>query len=277
MARTGRIDGTAAAVADRARRRARQIVDAADDGDAVSRAFDVGIMALIVANVAAFVLATVPAVQAAAGDVLRHFETFSVAVFSAEYVARIWSATARDDCAGPIAGRLRYAARPMPMVDLLAVLPFYLPIFGVDLRALRILRVCRVFRILKLARYSRAARTLGRAIAARSEQLTIAVGVQMLLLLFAGTGLYYVEHPVQPEAFASIPESMWYGVATLTTVGYGDVVPATIAGRFLGATTAVLGVAMFALPTGIFASALNDAAGDDDGRTCPDCGARVNA
>lgn len=189
----------------------------------------------------------------------RVYEIVEVAVFTVEYAARIWSCTAAPGHEAPVTGRFRFAGKPLIVIDLLVILPFYLPLLGLDLRALRILRVFRIFRVLKLARYSDALRLLGRTIAERKEELLIAVGVQVVLLLFAGTTLFYVEHPAQPEEFSSIPAAMWYGIATLSTVGYGDMTPITTMGRFLGSVTAILGVGMFALPAGILGAAFTDA------------------
>lgn len=257
----------------RFRRRVYEIVETADPDDRSSQIFDVFIITLICLNVVAFVLSTMPSLEARVADVFWYFEVFSVAVFTAEYAARIWSCTAAPAYEEPLTGRLRFAGQPLLVIDLLAILPFYLPVLGLDLRALRVLRVFRVFRVLKLARYSDALRLLGRTIAERKEELLIALGVQIVLLLFAGTALFYVEHPAQPEEFSSIPAAMWYGIATLSTVGYGDMTPITGMGRFLGSMTAILGVGMFALPAGILGAAFTDAIQRRQGeKKCPDCG-----
>src|SRR5690606_1703563 len=124
-----------------------------------------------------------------------------------------------------------------------------------DLRVFRSVRLVRVFRIAKLARYSEALRMFGRVIARKREELLTVLLVAFVLLLIASTLMYYIEGDVHPKGFGSIPETMWWGIATLTTVGYGDVYPVTPPGKVLGAIIAVLGIGLFALPTGILGAA----------------------
>jgi voltage-gated potassium channel len=178
-----------------------------------------------------------------------------VAVFTVEYLLRLWSAPESGRFTGAIAGRLRFALTPLALVDLFAVLPAYLPMLGVDLRVLRGVRLVRIVRILKLARYSRALRSLGRAFRRRREELVVTFSMIGLVVLIASSVMYYAEHPVQPEAFGSIPESLWWGVVTLTTLGYGDVVPMTVLGRVMGGIFALSGLLLVALPTAILGSA----------------------
>ena len=182
------------------------------------------------------------------------FEIFSVAVFTVEYGLRLWTCTEnpRWRGAGPLVARLRYAATPMAICDLLAVLPFYLAMLvAIDLR---FLRVFRLLRILKLTRFSPAAETLAAVVNNERRALFSALVLMLTLLTIASSLMYLVEKDIQPEAFGSIPAAMWWGMATLTTVGYGDVTPMTPLGKLLGAGIAILGVGMFALPAGILAS-----------------------
>jgi len=151
-------------------------------------------------------------------------------------------------------GRFRFALSAMPMIDLLAVLPFYLPFLGLDLRFMRAVRLFRLFRVAKLARYSEALRTFCRVLGAKKEELGVTLFTLFLLLLLASCLAYYAERDAQPEAFSSIPAAMWWGVCTLTTVGYGDVCPVTALGKGIAAVIAVLGIGMFALPAGILGS-----------------------
>lgn len=144
------------------------------------------------------------------------------------------------------------------MIDLFAILPFYLPVFGIDLRFVRALRLMRLLRLLKLGRYSESIRTLGRVITYKKEQLISTLIALLIMLTVASSLMYYAEHEAQPEAFSSIPSAMWWGVATLTTVGYGDVYPVTALGRFLGTLVAMLGIGIFALPAGIIASGFEE-------------------
>jgi voltage-gated potassium channel len=276
------------------RRRTWEVVSVADPGDTASLYFDVFIMALIALNVVVVIVGTVPWIEAGFSELLWTFELVSVGVFSIEYGARVWAAVEDERYARPVVGRLRFARSPMAVIDFLAVAPFYLPFFGVDLRFLRSLRLLRIFRIAKLGRYVPAFYSLRNVIVRKKEELILSFSVLALLLVFAASLMYYAEHAAQPEAFSSIPATMWWAVATLTTVGYGDVYPITTIGRILASASAILGVGLFALPAGILASGLQeewavlkerqrmlgatvDLAEADDAKTpppghCPHCG-----
>lgn len=239
----------------RVRRRTWQILEVARPGDRPSRIFDLAIRGLIAANVVAVVVETVPAVRAAAAGWFHAFEVASVAVFTVEYLLRVWSAPEGGRFEGAVRGRLRFAVTPLALVDLAAVLPAYLPFLGVDLRILRGVRLVRLVRILKLARYSRALRSMGAAFRRRREELVLSLSLVGLLVLVASSLMYYAEHAAQPEVFGSIPEALWWGVVTLTTLGYGDVVPVTTLGRVMGGLFALSGVLLIALPTALLGSA----------------------
>jgi voltage-gated potassium channel len=270
------------------RRRVWEIVEVADDAPARTRrasaVFDWIIIALIVLNVLALIAESVAPVGEALWPLFRAIDAVTAVVFSIEYIARLWSSTASSRYPHPVTGRLRYAVRPMLLIDLLAVLPFWLPFMGVELVILRALRLVRVFRIAKVGRYFPALRLLGRVIVSRKEELVVTATVTLLLLLISSSLIYYAERGAQPDAYTSIPAAMWWAIATLTTVGYGDVYPITAAGRFLGAITAVLGIGLFALPTGILGSGFVEeleksrrtASGVEKHRTCPHCGEPVN-
>lgn len=242
----------------RLRKRVWEIVEIARPGDRPSRIFDLGIRALILLNVIAVVLETVPELDAIAHDFFAGFEAISVAVFSVEYVARVWSAV--EDPAygrsGPVFGRLRFAKTPLALVDLFAVLPSLLPMVGFDLRLLRGARLFRLVRILKLTRYSKSLRTLGRVFRRARRQLVLTLSGVAFLLLVASAAMYFAEHAAQPEAFSSIPEAMWWGIVTLTTLGYGDVYPVTVMGRIMGGLFALSGILLVALPTAILGAGL---------------------
>lgn len=242
-------------------------------GGRVGALTDWFIMLLIATNVAAVMLQTVDAVGEPYARQFHWFEVFSVAVFSVEYLTRVWSAVEAPEYAGPISGRLRFASRPLLLVDLIAILPFYLTGLGfaTDLRFLRALRLVRLLRLFKLARYSESMVAFAIVLRKKKPDLVITLFANVLLLIVASSMMYYVEHDVQPEAFSSIPETMWWGIATLTTVGYGDVTPVTPLGKLLGAITAVLGIGLFALPASILASGYIEAAGQAT-HQCPHCG-----
>lgn len=246
------------------------------DGDHPwSDGFDVFIMSLIAVNVVVVMLATVESLYAAHTRFFVVFEAVSVAVFTAEYVGRLWTCTLDPAHADPVVGRLRFAGRPLLVIDLLAILPFFLSGFLVDLRFLRSLRLLRFFRLLKLARYSESMRRFGYVLREKREDLTIALAATTILLLVASSLMYFAERSAQPEAFSSIPEAMWWGVVTLTTVGYGDVYPVTPIGRTIGAIIAVLGVGLVALPASILASGFIEGE-EHSGGHCPHCGEFVD-
>lgn len=238
---------------------------------ATERVVDWTIMLLIVLNVLAVVVGTVDWVYERYATLLRRFEVVSVVVFTVEYLGRVWSSTADSNYDHPLWGRLRYASRPMLVIDLLAIAPFYMGAFLLDLRFLRVLRLFRFFRLLKLARYSEAMRSFSHVLRDKREDLVITFSSTLLLLVFSSSVMYYAEHQAQPEAFSSIPAALWWGVVTLTTVGYGDVYPVTPLGKLLGAVIALLGVGLVALPASILASGFIEEASADD-RECPHCG-----
>jgi len=236
------------------KKRVFDVLDVADRGDVTSRAVDLLIMLLIFLNIVAVVLETVESIAVRYYTFLHAFDTFSVAVFTVEYLTRLWACTSNPRYADPLTGRLRFALRPMIVIDLLAILPFYLPMFlPMDLRAMRILRMFRLLRVFKLGRYSCAMQQLGRVLYRQKEELLVGLFVMGVMLLFASSLMYVVEHETQPDAFSSIPQSMWWAVATLTTVGYGDVTPITPIGQILAGVIAMIGVGMFAMPAAILA------------------------
>ena len=224
-----------------------------------SRAVDWPLILLIIANVAAVALETVPDFSQRYGDELTAFETVSVLVFSLEYLLRLWVCTEHPRMPGekPLRTRLRFMATPFAVIDLLAILPFFLALFmpAIDLR---ILRVFRLLRLLKLARYSPALATLARVLVDERRALLAALLIMLGLIMIASTAIYHAERSAQPEAFGSIPQAMWWALATLTTVGYGDVVPITTLGRLIGGLMMIFGLAMFALPIGIIASGFSN-------------------
>ena len=258
----------------RVRKRVWEILEIAGPGDQASRVFDLSIRGLIALNVLAVILETVPAVREVVGNGFLAFEICSVVVFSAEYLLRVWSSVEGASDSRPFTGRVRFALTPLLLVDLLAILPFYLPLAGTDLRIFRGVRLFRLFRILKLARYSEALRTLGRVFTRRRAELVLTLAMVGFILLLSSALMYFAEHEAQPEKFSSIPGAMWWGVVTLTTLGYGDVYPITALGRVFGGLFAVTGILLIALPTAILGSGFMEVL-DEKRRgeaVCPRCG-----
>jgi voltage-gated potassium channel len=236
------------------RREVHDILEVGGSAHPAGRVVNAFIILLIVLNAIAFAAETVDHLADRYGSYFDAFNVFSVAVFTIEYVLRIWSAVDIPMLSRmqPWKARLRFALRPIMLVDLMAVLPFYLHfLIPIDLRVLRVLRL---FRLLKLVRYSPALQTLGRVIADEYRALLGALLVMLVLLLFSSAVIYFLEREAQPEVFGSIPSSAWWAISTLTTVGYGDAVPATPWGKVVGGIVMLLGVGMFALPIAIIAA-----------------------
>ena len=240
------------------RRRIYYLIEANHPDHPGSRVFDIAMVTLIVANVLAVILETVPGLDVAHGQLFLVFDRVSVAVFTVEYLARLWVAVEHPPVArhGAFLGRLRFAMGPYLLIDLLAIAPFYLSLI-VPAADLRVLRIFRLLRMLKLARYSPGLNTLMRVLAEEGRALGAALIVMLGLLVVCSTIVFHLEHAVQPDKFASIPHAMWWGLATLTTVGYGDVVPVTALGKIVGGAMMIFGLGMFAIPIGIIASAFS--------------------
>lgn len=241
------------------RRRVYEVLERAEAGDRASIAVDVFLISLIVLSAMAIVLESISAIYAVYQTEFFWFESFAVGVFTLEYALRLWSSVeggAED--AEPWRCRLRYLFSGAAFVDLVAIVPFYLMLIGAGGIDMRFLRMFRLLRVLKLTRYSAALNILLQALRENGRSLAAAFFILLMVMLVAATGMYYFEHDAQPEAFSSIPASMWWAFATLTTVGYGDITPITVGGRVFGALITVLGLGMVALPTGILASAYTE-------------------
>ncbi len=238
----------------RIRHRVYEIIEMGSGDDRTSKAFDTFIVTLIILNVAAFAAETVPSLEDAYRAEFLTFEVFSVAIFTVEYLARLWVAVEVPFLKRLSPGRARISMmrRPSLIIDLLAILPFYFAqMFAIDLRILRILRLLR---FLKLSRYSPAMHTLIRVLSNERRALMGALLLLAAAVLFAASGMYYIEHDHQPDKFGSVPHSMWWAITTLTTVGYGDVAPITPLGRMFGGIVMVVGLCILALPVAIISS-----------------------
>lgn len=218
------------------------------------RKVDTLIIALIAVNVVAVMLETEPAIADRYADALLINEMIATVVFSVEYVLRLYCAHRDPAYRGRLFGRLRYALSMLAVIDLIAIAPFFLQFIEMDLRVARAIRLMRLVRVFKLGRYARAVRTLANSINRKKEELAISAFFSVLVLVLCSSAMYFVEHTHQPEAFRSIPSTMWWSVVTLTSVGYGDVSPVTGVGQVVGAVVCILGVFVVALPTGIIAS-----------------------
>ena len=217
-----------------------------DESTKYGRFFDLSIQFLIVLSLVCFSIETLPDISESSREILRIIEAVTVTIFTAEYLLRI---IVSDN-------KLKYVFSFYGVVDILAILPFYIST-GVDLRAIRAFRIFRLLRSFKLLRYSNAMDRFGAAIKLAKEELILYMSMTLVLLYLSAAGIYYFENAAQPEAFSSIFTSMWWAVATMTTVGYGDVYPITAGGRVFTFLVLMIGLGVVAVPTGLIASALS--------------------
>lgn len=223
-----------------------KVVQRDGDGHVSFGPLEFFIQGLIVLNLVAFAFETLPSLSAQWRRILWLFEVFSVGVFTLEYGIRACLYRPRKS----------YILSFFGVIDLLAVLPFYLSA-GFDLRSIRAFRLLRLFRLLKLARYSAAIQRFHRAFLIAREELILFGATALIVLYVSSVGIYYCERNAQPETFASVFHALWWSVATLTTVGYGDIYPVTTGGRILTFFVLIVGLGIVAVPTGLFASALS--------------------
>jgi voltage-gated potassium channel len=240
------------------RRRVHEILEQTAEGDRLGRLVSAGLIALIAANVVAVVIESEPWLHPTYRAWLRAFEVVSILTFTAEYALRIWSAVEGDHgrYRRPVIGRLRYALTPLALIDLIVIVPFYLvALIPVDLR---FMRVFRLFAVFKLTRYQRSMRLLASVLREEAKPVAAALFVLAMLLIAASSLAYIAENQAQPEKFGSIPAAMYWAITTMTTVGYGDVVPVTPWGKLLAGAIGVIGIGMVALPAGLLASGFSE-------------------
>ena len=218
------------------------------------RIFDWSVIVLIGVSMVSLTISTLPNLPDTFRRVQVFVEVAIVVLFSVEYCLRLVTAPKK----------LRYIFSVYGIVDLVAIVPFYLSSGTVDLTALRVVRLLRIIAILKLTRYRAAVDRFGKAIALAREELVLFAAVTAMLLYFAAVGIYYFEREAQPEAFPSIVHSLWWATATITTVGYGDVYPVTAGGRMFTFLVLVCGLGIVAVPAGLLASALTKVREEED-------------
>ena len=250
-----------------------KLLEVTHHDDLLGKAFDSFMIALISLNVIAFAFETVYSISIPYKSYFNNFETFSAIVFTVEYCLRIWTCTLERKFRHPLWGRVKFIFRPLSIIDLLSILPYYLFVFFPHLVFVREIHLLRLARLLKIGRYSESMRTLGKVVGAKRHDLLSATFTVFTLLMFSASLVYFAEHASQPELFPSIPASMWWSVVTLTSVGYGDVYPITAMGKLLGGVISVLGLGLVALPTGILASGFaEEVQRKRSNPTCPHCG-----
>lgn len=244
--------------------------------------FDAAIIILIIVNII-MVIAETFNLPAAIKSIFYYIEIVSIVVFTIEYLLRVYTSDLLYSDVSPIKARIKYIFSFMALIDLLAIIPFYLPfIIPIDLRILRVLRMFRLLRVLKVNRYTDALTSIVKVFKRKKSQLLSAIFVVLVLMVISSVVMYNIESEAQPEVFNNAFSALWWSVATFTTVGYGDIYPITAAGKFLSAVIAFLGIALVAVPTGIitagFTEQINEdkAQAEDKKEYCPYCGHKLD-
>ncbi len=225
-----------------------------DENDLLSTIIDYSIIGLILINVILVILDTFQMPEFYY-PLAQSIEFVSVIIFTIEYGLRLWTSTLMFPSLNKSKARIKYATKFMAIVDLLAILPFYLPfIFPVDLRVLRMLRMLRLLRLFKVSRYTESIKTIANVFKSKAPQLVSSTLIVFLLMVVASVIMYNLEHEVQPDKFENAFSGMWWAVATFTTVGYGDIFPVTGGGRLVAGMISMLGIGLVAVPTGIISA-----------------------
>jgi voltage-gated potassium channel len=247
------------------------------------KVINVFIIVLIILNVTAVMLETVKHIHDKYKTFFHYFDLVSVIIFSIEYVLRVWSCNHEVKYKHSFKGRLKYMLSPGALIDLLAILPFYLhAIIGFDLRVLRMLRLMRFLRLFRLTAYMKSAQMITNIFKKRVNELGLSLVLVLFLIIISSSVMYFAEHSYPtPETskFTSIPATIWWAVVTLTTTGYGDMYPLTTLGKTMGGVIMLMGVAFFALPAGIImAGFLEEFRKKRVQKThkCPNCGEEID-
>jgi voltage-gated potassium channel len=239
------------------RRRVHNVLEYGVDSSLTGAIVHFGLIALVFLSVAAGVVSTVPEIDAQWGDVLAGIELLALGVFALEYIMRIWSAPEHTMYAQlhPWRARLAFIRQPMAILDLVAILPLFAGQFTAG--NFNVALMLRLLRFFKLARYSPGMRSLAHALHRERRALGASLLLLVGLVILSASVMHQFEGALQPDKFGSVPAAMWWSIVTLTTVGYGDVTPITLAGRVVAGVTMVLGMIMLALPVGIVATAFS--------------------
>lgn len=253
-----------------------------DGASFAGRTFNFIIIALIAVNAFA-VIADTFTLSAQTRQVFYYIELVSTVIFTAEYILRLWTSDLKMPELMPVKARLKYIFSFMALIDLFAILPFYIPfLIPIDLRVLRVLRVIRLLRVFKVNRYTNALSSIAIVFKNKKSQLLSSVLVVALLMIVSSVLMYNIESAAQPEAFKNAFDALWWSVATLTTVGYGDIYPVTALGKIFSGIIALLGIGLVAVPTGIISAGFMEQTeksndnGEDKKKFCPYCGKRID-
>ena len=218
----------------------------------IGKVFAFTVQSLIILSLITFSIDTLPNISESTQNILTLIEVITVIIFTLEYILRIYVAE----------NKLKFIFSFYGLIDLLAILPFYISA-TMDLRTLRIFRLLRLFRVLKLVRYNQAISRLHRAFIISKEELMLFSFVALIVLYLSAVGIYYFEHDVQPDKFTSVFHSLWWAVATLTTVGYGDVFPVTVGGKIFTFLILMVGLGIVSVPAGLISSSMTQVREED--------------
>lgn len=256
-----------------------RILEKGAHGKRLNLVFDYFIMSLIILSVISIILESIAEINMEYGFYLKAFNLFSIVIFTMEYLLRLYVSDLMYPSKNRFKSVMKFVFSPYGLIDLLAILPFYLPLmFKIDLRFLRVLRLMRFLRILKINRYDHSFKLIWDVIKEKKSELGVTGFVTFLTLLIASFLMYYVEGEEQPEQFPNVLESFWWAISTLTTVGYGDVYPVTALGKVISGIVALMGIGLVALPAGIISAGFINKVQDKkktvnyNGYNCPHCG-----
>jgi voltage-gated potassium channel len=257
------------------------LVEKGSHGSKINLLFDYFIIVLIILNVVAIALDTLTGLSEPLRIMLRKFELVSIGIFTIEFILRIYVSDITHPAKSKMASAAKFIFSPFGIIDLLAILPFYIPfIIKIDLRFLRLIRLIRFFRVLKISRYNSTLKLIRDVLKEKRAELGMTFFVAGLFLLVSGFVMFSVENPVQPDKFPNIFASIWWAVATMTTSGYGDIYPITTLGKIISGIVAFLGIGLIALPTGIisagFIEKINKSKNEKKTYFCPHCGKEVD-
>ncbi|MCM1166807.1 MAG: ion transporter [Lachnospiraceae bacterium] len=264
------------------KQRTYEILEVAAPHDTASRVADIVLMILILLNVGIIIADTFKLPQEAS-RVCGVIETVSVIIFSVEYIVRLWTSDLKYPELPSWRARLRYIRSFAAVIDLVSLLPSFLTFVSANLMVLRMLRIFRLFRAFKLNRYTHALHDIGEVFRRKASQLISSMIVVSFLIVIAAVLMYDAEHAAQPDKFDNALSGIWWAIATLTTVGYGDIYPVTVLGRVMSGVIALLGIGLVAVPTGIITAGFSEqisqrqkaAEREDEKNFCPYCGKKL--
>ncbi len=264
------------------KKRIYEVIEVAHPNDVLSKVCDIFLMTLILLNVA-FIIAETFDLPRQIATFSHVFEYISVTVFLIEYVVRVWTADLKHTQLSPARARLKYMRSPMAVIDLVSLLPSLITFLSGNFIVLRLLKLVRLLRVFKVNRYTTALRDIAAVFRRKASQLISSMLIVSLLMIIASVMMYDAEHDAQPDKFDNALSGMWWAIATLTTVGYGDIVPVTVLGKIMSAVIALLGIGLVAVPTGIITAGFSEQLQQKDSEDpenrkhfCPYCGHKLD-